>query len=153
MREKYDRRRHAGERTAQGGAAPSVPESGHQAQGLDVDLLAVAVEIGEPAGPVLASLTRIWIAAVCRRGDHAPFSRQRPAAPGRGMMRSGGDHLRVLSMAMRRGGRKGWGLAGSCSGLRLVQLRPSFAAPGPYMLSQGEKIPCVGPAHPAPDGR
>lgn len=44
MREKYDRRR----RRAAG--------SGHQAQGLDADVLATAVEIEEPAGPVLAQL-------------------------------------------------------------------------------------------------
>lgn len=69
MREKYDCRRHAGERIAQGGGAPSVLESGHQAQGLDVDLLAVAVEIEVPAGRVLASL--IWITVVSRRGGHA----------------------------------------------------------------------------------
>ncbi|WP_158284607.1 hypothetical protein [Azospirillum sp. TSO35-2] len=48
-------RRHAGERIAQGGATSSAPDSRHQAQGLDVDLLAAAVEIEEPAGPVLAS--------------------------------------------------------------------------------------------------
>lgn len=33
----------------------SAPDSGHQAQGLDVDLLAAAVKIEEPAGPVLVS--------------------------------------------------------------------------------------------------
>lgn len=55
MREKYDRRRHAGEQIAQGSAAPSAPDSGHQAQGLDIDVMAAAVKIEEPAGPVLAS--------------------------------------------------------------------------------------------------
>ncbi|WP_376960745.1 hypothetical protein ABNQ39_22565 [Azospirillum sp. A26] len=55
MREKYDGRRHAGEQIAQGSAAPSAPDSRHQAQGLDIDLLAAVVEIEELAGPVLAS--------------------------------------------------------------------------------------------------
>ena len=55
MREKFDRARHAGERIGQGGATSSAPDSRHQAQGLDFDLLAAAVEIEEPAGPVLAS--------------------------------------------------------------------------------------------------
>ncbi|WP_158282387.1 hypothetical protein [Azospirillum sp. TSO5] len=36
-------------------------DSGHQALGLDVDILAAAMEIEEPAGSVLASL--IWISA------------------------------------------------------------------------------------------
>ncbi|CAO3358506.1 hypothetical protein [Azospirillum melinis] len=44
----------AGEVIAQGGAAPSAPDSGHQAQSLDIDVLATAVEIVERAGPVLA---------------------------------------------------------------------------------------------------
>ncbi|WP_376967660.1 hypothetical protein ABNQ39_36230 (plasmid) [Azospirillum sp. A26] len=39
----------------QGGTAPSPPDIGHQAQGLDVDVSATAVEIEEPAEPVLAS--------------------------------------------------------------------------------------------------
>jgi hypothetical protein len=62
----------AGKRIAQGGAAPSAPNSGHQAQGLDIDVLAAAVEIEEPAGSVLASPIRIT--AVCWRGGHAPLS-------------------------------------------------------------------------------
>lgn len=55
MREKYDRRRHTGERIAQADAAPSAPASGHQAQGLDNDVPRAVVEIEEPVGPVLAS--------------------------------------------------------------------------------------------------
>ena len=70
MRENYDCRRHAGERIAQGGAA-------HQAQGLDVDELAAAVEIEEPAGPVLASLIRVRIAAGTPARRPRPFNHQR----------------------------------------------------------------------------
>lgn len=54
--------------------------AGHQAQGLDIDVLAAAVEIEELTGPVLASLIRIRIAAVCRRAGHAPLSRQPPVS-------------------------------------------------------------------------
>ncbi|WP_455173364.1 hypothetical protein [Azospirillum largimobile] len=49
----------AGEVIAQGGSAPSAPDDAHQARSLDVDELAAAVEIEEPAGLVLASLIRI----------------------------------------------------------------------------------------------
>ena len=55
MREKYDRRRHAGEQIAQGSAPPSAPDSRHHAHGLDIHVVAAVVEIEESAGPVLAS--------------------------------------------------------------------------------------------------
>ena len=64
-----------GERIAQGGAALSAPDNGHQAQGLDVDELAAAVEIEKSVGPVLASLPRFRIAAgVPARWPCAPFA-------------------------------------------------------------------------------
>lgn len=83
MREKYDRRRHAGEQIAQGGDMSSAPDSGHQAQGLDVDVLAVAAEIEELAGPVLAQL----IAAGMPARWPWPLLRQRPDAHGRSFTR------------------------------------------------------------------
>ncbi len=74
---KYDRCWHAGEQIAQGCAAPSAPDSGHQAQGLDIDVLAAVVEIEEPAGPVLAQL----IAAGMPARWPWPFSRQHGVPP------------------------------------------------------------------------
>lgn len=44
-----DRRDGADEVIVHGGRAPSAPDIRHQAQGLDVDALAAAVEIEEPA--------------------------------------------------------------------------------------------------------
>ncbi len=43
-------------RIAEGAAAPSAPGSGHQAQGLDIDVVAAVMKIEEPAGSVLAQL-------------------------------------------------------------------------------------------------
>ncbi|KAA1053791.1 hypothetical protein FH063_002373 [Azospirillum argentinense] len=44
-----------------GGAAPWAPDGAHRAQGLDVDELAVEVEIEEPAGPVLVILPPVSV--------------------------------------------------------------------------------------------
>ncbi|WP_376964484.1 hypothetical protein ABNQ39_27345 [Azospirillum sp. A26] len=65
----------------QGGTAPSPPDIGHQARGLDVDLLAVSTEIEEPAGRVLASLIRITV--VSRRGAQARLHGKGTAVTGR----------------------------------------------------------------------